>query len=128
MQKDPARSIKPSQRKSAGYALKALAVAGMVAAFAALGFIATTIDQNVGGLGETGKAVFSIAFYMVMGASTLLGYRLYRRGRQHTTLLAEEVVRRDTRPPIVYLRSFTDELAIAREEEDLATIFGDVAP
>jgi hypothetical protein len=118
----------PSQRRSAGYALKALAVAGMVAAFAALGFIATTIDENVGGVGETGKALFSIAFYIVMGASALLGYRLYRRGRQHTALLGEEVMGRDTRPPIVYLRSFTDEVAVAREEEDLATIFGDVAP
>ncbi len=128
MREDPGRPIKPSQRRSTGYALKALAVIGIVAAFAALGFVATTIDENVGGVGESGRAVFSVVFYIVMGATAILVYRLYRRGRQHTALLGEEVISRDTRPPIVYLRSFTDEVSIAREEEDLATIFGDVGP
>src|SRR5262245_42410207 len=125
MRDDPGRPIGPSQRQTTGYALKSLAVIGIIAAFAGLGFLATAIDESVGGVGESGRAIFSIVFYIVMGASALVGYRLYRRGRQHTALLGEEVVGRDTRPPVVYLRSFTDEVAIAREEEDLATIFGE---
>jgi hypothetical protein len=103
-------------------------VVGFVAAFAALGLIATAINENLGGVSENGRAAFTLIFYAVMGATAFLVYRLYRRGKQHTALLGEEVVGRDIRPPIVYLRSFTDEVGIAREEEVLATIFGEVGP
>lgn len=118
----------PSQRRATGHIYKVLAVAGFVAAFAALGVIAAAIDESLGGVGESGRAIFSLVFYAVMGVSAFLVYRLYRRGRQHTALLGEEAVGRDTRPPIVYLRSFADEVAIAREEEVLATVFGEVGP
>jgi hypothetical protein len=122
------RLNRPSQRRATGYLLKGLAVAGFIGTFAALAFVATAINEQNGGLGERGQAIFTVAFYTVMGATAFLGYRLYRRGRQHTALLGEEVVGRDTRPPIVYLRSFSDEVAIAREEEILATIFGEAGP
>ena len=117
--------MRPNQRRPTGYLLKFFAVAAFVAAFLGLGLLATSINDSVG---ESGRALFSLIFYAVMGATALVGFYLYRRGRQHTALLAEDVVSRDTRPPIVYLRSFTDEIAIGREEEALAAIFGEVGP
>jgi hypothetical protein len=124
----PDAPTKPTQQRSRGYALKLLSVAGFIGAFLALAFMATAINEVMGGVDESGKALFTVFFYAVMGLTAFIVFRVYRRGRQHTALLGDEVLERDTRPPIVYLRSFADEVAIAREEEVLAAIFGEVGP
>lgn len=62
--------------------------------------------------GDFQSAVF--AFPVVIGA-LLLGAFLYRRGLRLAALSAEETLRNDTRPPILYLRSFMDDTEVTAE-------------
>ncbi len=49
------------------------------------------------------------------------GWKTYRRGRKFNTLSAEEMLARDPRPPVVYIRSFRDDdrLLATPERSDL---------
>jgi hypothetical protein len=56
--------------------------------------------------GDSQSAV--IAFPVLMGA-TLLGPLLYRRGLRLSAISAAETLRKDTRAPVLFLRSFMDD-------------------
>ncbi len=54
-------------------------------------------------------AIFSTVFMPVGVALLAASYWVIRRGKKHAAALAEDVLVEDTRPPVLYLRSFNDE-------------------
>ena len=54
-------------------------------------------------------AIFSTVLLPIGIALLAASYWVIRRGKKHAALLADDVLVEDTRPPILYLRSFNDE-------------------
>ncbi|MEM1296020.1 MAG: hypothetical protein AAGH89_11690 [Verrucomicrobiota bacterium] len=52
----------------------------------------------------------------------------WRIGRKHMATGGEEALSGDSRPPILYLRSFADDKTVYLEEEQLAGVFGPAGP
>jgi hypothetical protein len=54
-------------------------------------------------------AIFSVVLLPVGVALMAASYWVIRRGKKHAAALADDVLVADTRPPVLYLRSFNDE-------------------
>ena len=86
--------------------------------------------------------VLSIAVAIGLGSLVVAGSTAYlKRGRQKEADKADDLLLRDTRRPVLYLRSFTDDRVAARsaasisnpftlatEEEQLARVMGEIGP
>jgi hypothetical protein len=59
-----------------------------------------------------------IVGFVVAFALVYLARRLWMRGLRHGAIYATEVLRRDTRPPVLYLRSFMDDTGALGSEWD----------
>lgn len=74
-----------------------------------LGFGLLQEDATVSGLPDRWiLAAGVVALALIIGV-----IRLYRRSQQWEALSADEALRRDARPPVVYLRAFTDDGQLA---------------
>jgi hypothetical protein len=83
-----------------------------------------------------------IFFFLLGCALVYVGYRCFGRAQRWEELPADEVMAEDTRPPVLYLRSFKDDPRVARqmgmsgadgfritnEESEIAAIFNKVGP
>ena len=69
-------------------------------------------------------ALFSVALI----ASLAVARIFHNRGKRHRVLLADEIRKKDARPPVTYLRSFKGERSLNSQEQILARIFTDVGP
>jgi hypothetical protein len=58
---------------------------------------------------ECGVVWYSLAFISVAFGTLVLAAHIYRRARRNAMLPGGELVKRDKRPPILYLRSFQDD-------------------
>src|SRR5256885_9619802 len=54
-------------------------------------------------------AIFSAVLLPVGVALIAASYWVIRRGKKHAAAVADDVLAEDTRPPVLYLRSFNDE-------------------
>ena len=115
--------LRPKQNPPLGIALRLIAVVAGIAAFiGALIFIFGAVSA------ATPEFEFSDWFNMLryvlffaVGGFFFLAAKAYgwfaRWGKRHLVPFADDVLAKDTRPPIVYLRSFADEGAVRAEEE-----------
>lgn len=83
-----------------------------------------------------------IFFFLFGCALVYVGYRCFGRAQRYEALPANEVMAEDTRPPVLYLRSFKDDPRVARqmgmsgadgfrvtnEESEIAAIFKKIGP
>jgi len=62
-----------------------------------------------------GGSLVALAFapLLVVAVPVYLGYLLMRRGKKHSVEIGENALLKDTRAPVLYLRSFLDEAAEA---------------
>ncbi len=98
-----------------------------------LGIAAVFIDPR--GSDKSGALIFGIA--VVVGLLTifvqwdpisLLEYRIHRWAERHTLPLGKDILSKDSRPPILYLRSFLDDEVVTEEEEALAKVLAPAGP
>jgi hypothetical protein len=96
-----------------------------------------------GAFGQGSPAGARIGLGLVGGTLYAIGGHLYRRGKKATAVPAEQILKSDPRPPVVYLRSFRDDSATAlvpnssvstlfsvtrTEEQQIAEVFGELGP
>ncbi len=96
---DAARTGKPGSgrdRQDDGTILKFSGIALMIAAFAGAALLAIVNDGSIPRWAPGALAA----------ALGVPGAALYRRGRKHFAVSARELLERDPRPPVIYLRSF----------------------
>ena len=105
--------MQPKQSRAFGYFLRVFGIILCFALFVAVQEIYPSND-------DAGKAALI--------AGTLLAFWFWRWGSQHLQPLAEEVMANDPRPPILYLRSFTNEAQVFDEERGFADMFAPTGP
>ena len=77
-------------------------------------YIPDSFNKSLGWLALFVAFAFFIAFF--------------KWGKRHLVPKAAQVLADDTRPPILYLRSFAEEASVTVEEEDLADMMQEVGP
>jgi hypothetical protein len=70
----------------------------------------------------------AIVLATIAAGLILVARRYYRTGSRHLVLGGAEVVARDERKPILYLRSFAEEQRVQAEEEALARVMNEAGP
>ncbi|WP_300514308.1 hypothetical protein [Aliiroseovarius sp.] len=103
----------PRQSRAFGYFLR---VVGIVSGFA----IFVAAQEFYPNSDNAGRAA------LLLGA--LLAFWFWGWGSRHLQPLAQEVMANDPRPPILYLRSFTNEAAVFDEERGFADMFAPTGP
>ncbi|MDF0601112.1 hypothetical protein P1J78_10255 [Psychromarinibacter sp. C21-152] len=101
------------QSRVVGYLLKLFAVIGGFAIFA--------VGQEIFPSSEDLQKA-------MLGVGIGVGGLLWWRGSKHLQPLAETVMASDTRPPVLYLRSFANEADVHAEERGFADLLAPVGP
>lgn len=123
----PGGTTQPAQSRDRGALLVAL---GWILFVAAAVFVILALSIR--------GFVPSILLFAVAGATASAGVATYNQGRRHLARPAERVLASDARPPVLYLRSFREDVTAARvvdtsltvrtEEEQLVCVLRRIGP
>ncbi len=106
----------PDQRPARATALRAAAIV-----VALVSLVIASQAKDAGGASQVFGGVVALIGLIVV-------FSLWERSAQHLVPLADEVLERDRRPPILYLRSFESDSEVSSLEELLAAMLGRVGP
>ena len=126
--------LRPKQSPTTGRALKLFSYfAGLVTFIATLALVVVAITIAVAALPNTEwftavrYGLFVASGFIVFVAAKAFGY-FNRWGKRHLATFADDVLAKDSRPAILYLRSFADDEAVYREEEEFVQVLNTWGP
>jgi hypothetical protein len=118
--------VSSKQRRVSAFSYKILGYC-LMSGSAILFFVIVGNLTREGNTQGSFEIVVAIITFILSGAIHKLGYRCLRRGRQLVAISAEEVLQKDSRPYVLYLRSFSDDV-VTNEADTIVGMQGTSGP